>query len=217
MRCRCSERPGGSGSWECAEQRRCGQALGHDGQWTHYTWYEGTRRAHRAARRLPQPRQTTCAAFRAAGAGMKSSSAALRMFGDGDWHVHKHKTTNKRQSWRKLHLGIDGSGCIIASALTDSGEDDAYVGISMLEQIEGTIGQFAGDGAYDSRPMYEALTASGTVDTRIVIPPKTTATVDSRTPRHGRRATRLLPAAAGAQERVLEPAHHPAFRGSPVT
>ena len=53
-------------------------------------------------------------------------------------------------------------------------------GISMLEQIERPIGHFVADGAYDSRPMYEALAASGRTDIRIVIPPKKTATVDSR-------------------------------------
>ena len=68
-------------------------------------------------------------------------SSGLKILGDGEWQAHKHKTANKRRSWRKLHLGIDGDGCIIASALTDSGEDDTSVGISMLEQIEGTIAQ----------------------------------------------------------------------------
>ena len=75
---------------------------------------------------------------------------------------------------------IDGDGCIIASALTDSSANDAYVGLSILEQIEGTITQFTADGAYDTRPLYEALAASGAADIRIVIPPKKTATVDSR-------------------------------------
>jgi hypothetical protein len=36
--------------------------------------------------------------------------------------------------WRKLHLGIDGDGCIIASALTDSSSDDAYVGLSIRDR-----------------------------------------------------------------------------------
>jgi len=107
-------------------------------------------------------------------------STGLKVFGDGEWQAHKHKSSNKRRSWRKLHLGIDGDGCMIASVLTDRSSDDAYVGISMLEQIEGTIAQFTADGAYDSRPMYEALAASGATDIRIVIPPKKTATVDSR-------------------------------------
>ena len=107
-------------------------------------------------------------------------STGLKIFGNGEWQAHKHKTSNQRRSWRKLHLGIDGDGCIIASALTDSGEDDASVGISMLEQIEAAIGRFTADGAYDRRPMYEALAASGAADISIVIPPKKTATVDSR-------------------------------------
>ena len=107
-------------------------------------------------------------------------STGLKVFGDGEWQAHKHKTSNKRRSWRKLHLGIDGDGCIMASALTDSSADDARVGISMLEQIETPVGHFIADGAYDSRPMYEALAASGTTNIRIVIPPKKTATVDSR-------------------------------------
>ena len=107
-------------------------------------------------------------------------STGLKVLGDGEWQAHKHKTANKRRRWRKLHLGIDGDGCIVASALTDSGEDDASVGISMLEQIEGPIAQFTADGAYDTRPMYEALAASSSTDIRIVIPPKKTATVDWR-------------------------------------
>ena len=77
-------------------------------------------------------------------------STGLKIFGNGEWQAHKHKASNQRRRWRKLHLGIDGDGCIIASALTDSGEDDASVGISMLEQIEGTIAQFTADGAYDT-------------------------------------------------------------------
>jgi len=104
----------------------------------------------------------------------------LKILGDGEWQSHKHKTSNKRRSWCKLHLGIDGDGYIIASALTDRTVDDACVAISMLEQIEGSIARFTADGAYDSRPMYEALAAAGATDIRIVIPPKKTATVDRR-------------------------------------
>ena len=106
-------------------------------------------------------------------------STGLKIFGDGEWQVHKHKTSTKRRRWRKLHLGIDGDGYIIASALTDSGEDDASVGISMPEQVK-DIAQFTADGAYDTRPMYEALAALAGANIRIVIPPKKTAIVDSR-------------------------------------
>jgi len=107
-------------------------------------------------------------------------STGLKIFGDGEWHSHKHKTSSRRRSWRKLHLAIDGDGYIIASAITDSTVTDASVGISILEQIEGTIARFTADGAYDSRPMYVALAKAGAPDIRIVIPPKKTAIVDSR-------------------------------------
>jgi hypothetical protein len=107
-------------------------------------------------------------------------STGMKIFGDGEWQTHKHRTANRRRSWRKLHLAIDGHGYIIASKLTDRIVPDASVGISILEQIEATIARFTADGAYDSRPMYEALTKAGTTDIRIVIPPMKTASVDSR-------------------------------------
>ncbi len=107
-------------------------------------------------------------------------STGLKILGDGEWQSHEHKTSNKRRSWRKLHLGIDGDGYIIASALTDRIADDGCVAISMLEQIEGNIARFTADGAYDSRPMYEALAAAGTANIKIVIPPMKTAAEDAR-------------------------------------
>ena len=90
------------------------------------------------------------------------------------WILHE------RRGWRKLHLAIDGHGYIIASAITDRIVHDASVGITLLEQIDGTIARFTADGAYDSRPMYEALSKTGAPDIRIVIPPIKTARVDSR-------------------------------------
>ena len=104
------------------------------------------------------------------------ASTPTWILGDGEWQSHQHKTSNQRRSWRQLHLGIDGDGYLIASALTDRTVDDACVAISMLEQIEGSIARFTADGAYDSRPMmYEALAAAGATDIRIVIPPKKSA------------------------------------------
>ena len=107
-------------------------------------------------------------------------STGLKIFGDGEWQAHKHKTSNQRRSWRKLHLGIDRDGYIIAVALTDRGVDDASAAISILEQVKDAIAQFTADGAYDTRPMYEALAASGGTNIKIVIPPKKSATVDWR-------------------------------------
>ena len=107
-------------------------------------------------------------------------STGLKILGDGEWQAHKYRTSSRRRSWRKLHLAINGDGYIIASALSDRTVTDASVGINLIEQIEGTIARFTADGAYDSRPMYEALAKAGVSDIRIVIPPKKTAIVDPR-------------------------------------
>ena len=73
-------------------------------------------------------------------------STGLKMLGDGEWNAHRHKTSNKRRSWRKLHLGIDSDGVIVASELTDSSEDDASVGVTMIERIDPAIERFTADG-----------------------------------------------------------------------
>lgn len=107
-------------------------------------------------------------------------STGLKIIGNGEWHEHKHKTSNRSRRWRKLHLGIDGNGFIIASELTDSSIDDASVGLTMIEEVGSGIGRFTADGAYDTRAVYEALAVSGATNIKIVIPPKKTATVDPR-------------------------------------
>ena len=95
--------------------------------------------------------------------------------GDGEWHAHKHRTSNKRRAWRKLHLGVDDEGFIIASELTESGVDDASVGAAMIEGIDAAIARFMADGACDTRAIYEAFAAVGAPDPTIVIPPRNTA------------------------------------------
>jgi IS5 family transposase len=102
-------------------------------------------------------------------------STGLKIVGDGEWHAHRHKTSNKRRSWRKLHLGVDGDGFIVASELTDSGVDDASIGVAMLEENEARIARVTADGAYDTRAIYEALATVGVPEVVIVIPPRKTA------------------------------------------
>lgn len=107
-------------------------------------------------------------------------STGLKMFGDGEWNAHKHQTSNKRRSWRKLHLGIDDAGFIVASELTESPVDDASVGATMIEEIGAVIERFTADGAYDKRVIYQALTAATAAEPTVVIPPRKPATVDRR-------------------------------------
>ena len=86
--------------------------------------------------------------------------------------THKHSSPNKRRAWRKLHLGVDSDGFIVASELTDSAVDDASAGVPMIEGIEAPIARFTADGAYDARAIHEALGAAGPSGPTIVVPPR---------------------------------------------
>ena len=79
-----------------------------------------------------------------------------------------------KRGWRKLHLGVNGSGAIVAQVLTDGNADDAAKVPDLLGQLEGELSGFVADTAYDSRQVYDAATARGAV---VVIPPRSDATV----------------------------------------
>ena len=51
---------------------------------------------------------------------------------------------------------------------------------ALLGGLRTTIDRFTADGAYDSRALYEAVSAIGSPALNIVIPPKSTAVVDFR-------------------------------------
>jgi len=100
-------------------------------------------------------------------------SSGLKIFGAGEWHTEKWGTHCR--DWRKLHLGVDAKGQIVASVLTGRHEDDAATLGSLLEQIEVPVDRFTADGAYDERPVYAQLEQVGTEEVAIVIPPRSNA------------------------------------------
>ena len=84
-------------------------------------------------------------------------STGLKLNGPGEWLVEKHGTT-KRRSWHKLHIGLDAvSGEIVASTLTGRDIDDGSQVAALLDQVDGSVGVFMGDGAYDSADVYAAV------------------------------------------------------------
>ena len=101
-------------------------------------------------------------------------STGLKHYGPGEWLVAKHGTQRHR-AWKKLHVGLDpGTGRIVAATLTDHDVDDASQVGGLLDQIDGPLGTFLADGAYDQSGVYEA------VDQRhpgaaVVVPPRSTA------------------------------------------
>jgi IS5 family transposase len=103
-------------------------------------------------------------------------STGLSIVGEGEWAAAKHGGKGKR-GWKKLHLGVDGAGSIVAQVLTASNVDDAATVPDLLDQIEGELSGFVADAAYDSRTVYGAATTRGAT---VVIPPTKGATVGGR-------------------------------------
>ena len=102
-------------------------------------------------------------------------STGLKILGSGEWNVHKYQASKKRRDWRKLHIGVDDEGFIVAAELTASNGDDTSVLPDLLDQIEVSIRRFTADGAYDHRSIYDQVGAEGTEDVVIVIPPRRSA------------------------------------------
>jgi hypothetical protein len=101
-------------------------------------------------------------------------STGLKLCGAGEWLVEKHGTRTRR-SWRKLHIGMDANtGEIVAAALTTNDVDDASQVGPLLDQVEGAVASFTGDGAYDQDRVYRAV-IDRDPETTIIVPPRSTA------------------------------------------
>lgn len=103
-------------------------------------------------------------------------SSGLKIYGEGEWKVRSHGKS-KRRTWRKLHVGVDPhSGEIQAAALTTNSVSDSQMVEPLLEQIDQPIDQFAGDGSYDKRTVYDSLNQHAPNAT-ILIPPRKNARI----------------------------------------
>ena len=83
-------------------------------------------------------------------------STGLKICGQGEWHSKKHGK-RRRKHWKKLHIGVDENGRILASKLTDGHEHDASQVPNLLTQVDREIDRFVGDGIYDKEAVYEAV------------------------------------------------------------
>jgi hypothetical protein len=98
----------------------------------------------------------------------------LRLCGSGEWLVEKHGT-QRRRSWRKLHIGVDAeTGQILASELTTSDGEDGSQVEPLLDQITGPLASFIGDGAYDQTNVYDTV-AEHHPNADVIVPPRSTA------------------------------------------
>ena len=101
-------------------------------------------------------------------------STGLKLCGPGEWLLEKHGTRTRR-SWRKLHLGRDAdTGQIVAATLTTHDVDDGSQVGPLLDQVDGPIASFTGDGAYDQDGVYASV-GERHPEAAIIVPPRSTA------------------------------------------
>jgi hypothetical protein len=98
-------------------------------------------------------------------------STGLKVLGEGEWKVRRHGA-DKRRVWRKVHLVIDAdSHEVRAVEMTDHRHGDGEIVPGLLAQLPKVerIGIISGDGAYDTRGVYEASAAR---EAALVVPPR---------------------------------------------
>jgi hypothetical protein len=99
-------------------------------------------------------------------------STGLSIVGEGEWAAAKYGGRGRR-GWKKLHLGVDRSGVIVAEALTDGDINDAKTALALIDKLEGDIESLTADVAYDTIAIYDASAARGG---EVVVPPSKSAT-----------------------------------------
>ena len=114
-----------------------------------------------------------------AGLHLIIDSTGLSIVGEGEWAAAKHGGRGTR-GWKKLHVGVDQAGVIVAHALTDATGDDATTGVELIEAIGDDIARVTADAAYDTVAFYDAAGARGAT---VVVPPAKPPRVSRRRPR----------------------------------
>jgi hypothetical protein len=74
-------------------------------------------------------------------------STGLSIVGQGEWAAIKHGGSGKR-AWKKLHLGVDRSGSIVAEVLTDGNADDSNTALNIIDGMTATFERFTADADY---------------------------------------------------------------------
>ena len=103
-------------------------------------------------------------------------STGLSIVGEGEWAAAKYGGRGKR-AWKKLHIGVDQTGLIVAEALTHGSADDAKTALGLISEVEDDIASVTADAAYDTIAIYDA---AGALGASVVVPPIKTATRSRR-------------------------------------
>jgi transposase len=128
-------------------------------------------------------------------------STGLSIVGEGEWAATKYGGRGRR-GWKKLHLGVDRSGVIIAEVLTDGNADDARTAVGLIDEMD-DVASFTADAAYDTIAIYDAAGARGT---KVIVPPRKTATRSKRPSARDRAVRRV--SKVGRQQWKKESGYH---------
>ena len=100
-------------------------------------------------------------------------STGLKIYGAGEWCARKHRKAHERGGWRKLHIGVDDDGYVVAETLTQNTVDDADRLPDLLGQVNTPLRRVTGDGAYDTRSVYTAVGEAGGTGVEVGLSPRT--------------------------------------------
>ncbi len=104
-------------------------------------------------------------------------STGLSVRGEGEWATWKYGRAAGRRGWRKLHLGVDGDGFVVASALTPGSAADAATAVDLIGQVDARVHRLTADGAYDAACVYTAVAGRHEDALEVVVPPRRGALV----------------------------------------
>ena len=90
-----------------------------------------------------------------------SDSTGLSIVGEGEWAAAKYGGRGRR-GWKKLHIGVDRRGTIVAEALTDGDANDAKTALTLIDNVEGDTENLTADSAYDTLASYDVRAARRT-------------------------------------------------------
>ena len=130
-------------------------------------------------------------------------ATGLKVYGEGEWKVRQHGWS-KHRTWRKVHLGVDeGSGEMLAVAVTSPLVHDKDALTDLLEQVDQldvSLQQVSGDGGYDFMTCHRDITLRGA---RAVIPPRRNAcpNVRGETPQRDAILRRMQELAGGSKSK----------------
>ena len=94
-----------------------------------------------------------------AGLHLLVDSTGIKLLGEGGWKCKKHGAQYCRQ-WRKLRIGIDAHTMQIrVVCVTSNNISDVALTPGLFEQLskDESLKSLTGDGAYDTKQVYESV------------------------------------------------------------